>query len=85
MGPATANVVMCIIDRQIDFVYAKVNNQDSLVGVDIISYATEEDAIAGMCSESLGYAAYAFEAKYITRNYPDLRLPVSEPSYTWEV
>jgi hypothetical protein len=85
MKPATTNVVMCITDRQIDYVYAKVNNQDSLIGVDMISYATEESAIAGMCSESLGYAAYAFEAKYITQNYPDLRLPVSGPSYTWDV
>ena len=85
MKPGSTSVVMCIIDRQIDFVYAKVNQQDNLIGVDMISYATEDDAIAGMCSESLGYAAYAFEAKYITQNYPDLKLPVSGPSYTWDV
>ena len=85
MRPANTDIVMCILERQIEYAYAKVNGVDSLLGVNMVSYATEDDAIAGMCRESLGCAAYAFEAKYITQTYPNLPLPVSGPPFTWDV
>lgn len=53
--------------------------------VNMLSYTDEDSALTGGCSEALGYAGYAFEAKYITKNYPNLSLPVSGPSYTWDV
>lgn len=46
------------------------------------AYATEDEAIDALCLESLGYAAAAFAAKYITQRYPDLKLPGSGPSST---
>lgn len=84
MKPATTSIAICILDRQIDYVHAQVNGQDNLTGVDMATYATEASAISGMCSESLSYAARAFEAKYITQTYPDLSLPVYGPSNTWD-
>lgn len=79
------DVSMCIIDRVIEYVYAEVNGRGALTDVDMFSYTSEDQAINAMCSESLGYAAAAFSAKYITQNYPDLSLPVSGPSFTWGV
>lgn len=79
------DVSMCIIDRVIEYVYAEVNGRGALTDVDMFSYTSEAQAINAMCSESLGYAAAAFSAKYITQNYPNLSLPVSGPSFTWGV
>lgn len=79
------DVTMCVIDRVIEYVYAEVNGRGMLTDVDMASYSSEDQAINGMCSESLGYAAAAFSAKYITQNYPNLSLPVSGPSFTWGV
>ena len=55
------------------------------VPVDYLLNSDADSALTGGCSEALGYAGYAFEAKYITKNYPNLSLPVSGPSYTWDV
>ena len=85
MRPANVDVVMCVIEKQIEYAWAEVNGVDSLLAVDMISYSNQDDAINGMCRESLGYAAYAFEAKYITQTYPNLPLPVSGPPFTWDV
>lgn len=50
----------------------------------MVSYTTADQAIEGGCSEALGYAGYAFEAKYITQSRPNLKLPVSGNQWTWE-
>lgn len=84
MYPNGKEVEMCIIDRFIDYVYSDLDGKINREYVDMISYTTGEEAIRGGCSESLGYAGYAFEAKYITQNRPDLKLPVSGNQWTWE-
>lgn len=84
MYPNGKEVEMCIIDRFIDYVYSNLDGKINREYVDMISYTTGEEAIRGGCSESLGYAGYAFEAKYITQNRPNLKLPVSGNQWTWE-
>lgn len=84
MYPNGTRTVMCIINRTIDYVYSDLDGKINREYVDMVSYTTGTRAINGGCSESLAIAASAFEAKYITQTYPDLSLPVSGPSYTWD-
>ena len=84
MYPNGNKVEMCIIDRFVDYVYSNLDGKINREYVDMISYTTGEQAVRGGCSESLGYAGYAFEAKYITQNRPNLKLPVSGNQWTWE-
>lgn len=83
MKPSSTYVDMCVIDRVIDYVYSNLDGKINREYVDMISYTTSDEAIWGGCSEALGYAAYAFEAKYITQNRPNLKLPVSGNQWTW--
>ena len=41
------------------------------------------EILTGICYRR--YSGYYTEGKYITKNYPNLSLPVSGPSYTWDV
>lgn len=72
-----------------NYTFAVRNNSSKTINVsgyvNMLSYIDEDSALTGGCSEALGYAGYAFEAKYITKKYPNLSLPVSGPSYTWDV
>lgn len=84
MYPNGNKVEMCVIDRFIDFVYSNLDGKINREYVDMVSYTTADQAIEGGCSEALGYAGYAFEAKYITQSRPNLKLPVSGNQWTWE-
>lgn len=85
MKPYSSYITISKIDKVIDFVYVTGGPNELSKYVNMLSYTDEDSALTGGCSEALGYAGYAFEAKYITKNYPNLSLPVSGPSYTWDV
>lgn len=76
---------LCINSGATEIVYVTGGPNELSKYVNMLSYTDEDSALTGGCSEALGYAGYAFEAKYITKNYPNLSLPVSGPSYTWDV
>lgn len=74
--------VMSVIKRDLE--YLIVEDEDGSVidfFFDDISYSSPSQAINMRCSEAVGYAAAAFNAKYITGSNPSLTLPVSGPVY----
>lgn len=85
MKPNSSYITVSQIDKVIDFAYVTGGPHELSKYVNMLSYIDEDSALTGGCSEALGYAGYAFEAKYITKKYPNLSLPVSGPSYTWDV
>lgn len=85
MKPYSAYITISEIDKFVDFAYVTGGPNEVSKYVNMLSYMDEDSALTGGCSEALGYAGYAFEAKYITGTYPNLPLPVSGPSYTWDI
>lgn len=85
MKPYASYITISEIDRYVDFACVSGGPNEFSKYVNMFSYTDEDSALSGGCNEALGYAGYAFEAKYITMTYPDLSLPVSGPRYTWDI
>ena len=85
MKPYSTYITISEIDKFVEFACVYGGPNEFSKYVNMISYTNEDSALTGGCSEALGYAGYAFEAKYITGTYPNLALPVSGPSYTWDI
>lgn len=85
MKPENSYIVMAKTSGSIPFGYIKGDGaHDFTQFVNSSSYTSENQALYAGYTEALGYAAQAFEAKYITGTRPNLILPVSGPSYTWQ-
>jgi len=85
MKPYSSYITISKIDKFVDFACVSGGPNEFSKYVNMFSYTDEDSALTGGCSEALGYAGYAFEAKYITGSYPNLSLPVSGPRNTWDI